>query len=365
MSVPVLVSVVIPAFNAEETIDEAIESVCSQTHTNFECLVIDDGSTDGTRERIRRWQEKDPHRIRLLAHPNGENRGTAVSRNLGLDHATGEYVAFLDADDAWLERKLEVQLATFNDAGPQVGMVFSGTVVCRATAPDKLRDVPGTDGEDVQCLAQLFSGVTGSSLESLLFRPATEFINWVPSPTPLIRRSYLPKAIRFIGPPVLRTQFEDYLMWLILSTQCEFIFVPERLAYYRIHPHQFTSSYQDRSSAVDYLADTLNLLDVLQNRAGNCLSSRGAFLRLLEKRSKLILTVTRHVPMPLARRINTIPITHVPRLLRLAISERILLKTICEVAYRYLRYTLLRCRTNRLYGWFASPGTSATRDATQ
>lgn len=100
------VSVVIVAYNKADTIGSAIESVLRQTYRDFEVLVVDDGSTDGTGDRVKAFG----HRVRHLPKENG---GTGSARNLGIAEARGRYVAFLDGDDLWLPRKLEMQLAAF------------------------------------------------------------------------------------------------------------------------------------------------------------------------------------------------------------------------------------------------------------
>jgi glycosyltransferase involved in cell wall biosynthesis len=105
------VTVVIPTFNRSETILRAVGSVLSQTHTDLELLVIDDGGSDATPETLARIA--DP-RVRLLHHPH--NRGAAAARNTGIQAARGAFVAFLDSDDQWLPRKLELQLAALKDA---------------------------------------------------------------------------------------------------------------------------------------------------------------------------------------------------------------------------------------------------------
>jgi glycosyltransferase involved in cell wall biosynthesis len=101
------VSVVIPAFCAERTICRAVDSVLAQTHPPVEVIVIDDGSPDGQAGLIERTYGD---RVRLLRKPNG---GTASARNAGLDLVTGDYVAFLDADDHWEKERLARQLEAF------------------------------------------------------------------------------------------------------------------------------------------------------------------------------------------------------------------------------------------------------------
>ncbi len=98
---PNLVSVMMPAYNAEQFIGEAIESVLSQTYSNWELIVVDDGSTEGTATIASSYH--DP-RIKVIHQPNG---GESVARNTALDHMQGDYVAFLDADDYYLPHHLK------------------------------------------------------------------------------------------------------------------------------------------------------------------------------------------------------------------------------------------------------------------
>lgn len=102
-----LVSVIMPAYNAEKYIAEAIQSVISQTYTNWELFVLDDCSTDGTAEIAEGFANADS-RIHLLQNP--QNMGVARTRNRGFDIAKGEWIALLDSDDVWHKKKLEKQL---------------------------------------------------------------------------------------------------------------------------------------------------------------------------------------------------------------------------------------------------------------
>lgn len=106
-----LVSVITPAYNAYPFLDEAIESVKSQSYNNWEMLVIDDCSEDATRNIVLKHAERDD-RIKYLY--NNSNNGTAVARNKGLEKAIGQYIAFLDSDDTWLPDKLKIQLEYMN-----------------------------------------------------------------------------------------------------------------------------------------------------------------------------------------------------------------------------------------------------------
>lgn len=101
------VSVIIPCFNAEQFIGDAIESVLKQSWHNFELLIVDDASKDGTCDVVRKYVEKDT-RIKLISLDT--NGGAAAARNVAIDKAKGRYLAFLDSDDLWMPNKLKVQI---------------------------------------------------------------------------------------------------------------------------------------------------------------------------------------------------------------------------------------------------------------
>jgi glycosyltransferase involved in cell wall biosynthesis len=122
------VSVVVPFFNAERFLEETIASVLSQTYASWELLLVDDGSTDGGSAMARQHVAHEPSRVRYLQHRGHERRGASAARNLGIQHANGSYIAFLDADDVWLPGKLTAQVAIL-DAHPEAAMVYNRTQV--------------------------------------------------------------------------------------------------------------------------------------------------------------------------------------------------------------------------------------------
>jgi glycosyltransferase involved in cell wall biosynthesis len=126
MSSKPLVSVIVIFLNTEKFIEEAIESVLDQTYDNWELLLVDDGSTDGSTQIALYYAEQYPKKVRYLEHPNHQNRGMSAARNLGISRAKGEYIAFLDADDVWLPYKLEQQVGILN-SHPEAGMVYGNT----------------------------------------------------------------------------------------------------------------------------------------------------------------------------------------------------------------------------------------------
>jgi glycosyltransferase involved in cell wall biosynthesis len=121
-----LVSVVIIFLNEERFLRAAIESVLAQDYPHWELLLVDDGSTDASPD-IARAFASEHSRIRCLAHPGGQNRGMSASRNLGLTHARGEYVAFLDADDVYLPQRLRRHVEVLA-AQPGISMTVSSHI---------------------------------------------------------------------------------------------------------------------------------------------------------------------------------------------------------------------------------------------
>ncbi|MDA8376406.1 MAG: glycosyltransferase [Planctomycetia bacterium] len=112
-----IVSVIIPAYNSGRYLDEAVQSVIAQTFTDWECIVVDDGST----EDLSRVEKLDP-RVRLIRQ---ENRGTAAARNNAILHSVGELIAFLDHDDRWMPGRLERMVGVIR-ADPLVGAAVTG-----------------------------------------------------------------------------------------------------------------------------------------------------------------------------------------------------------------------------------------------
>jgi glycosyltransferase involved in cell wall biosynthesis len=179
------VSVVIPCYNCERTIERAVESVLSQTALPREIVLVDDCSTDGTAQligrRLEEWGRRCPTRLIRCAANGGPSR----ARNLGMDDAAGEWIAFLDSDDAWFPSKLEVQCR----AASEQRAAFASHLIqwADASAP---RESPGPAGQ-VRWLSYV----------------REYFRNKVPTPSVLLRRS----ALRF--DPALHF-CEDHDFWL-------------------------------------------------------------------------------------------------------------------------------------------------------
>lgn len=113
------VSIILPTYNRADRVGKAIESVLAQTYTDFELLVIDDGSTDETEQVVTGYMDKRVHYYRME-----ENGGQSKARNCGMQLAQYDYLAFEDSDDLWRPGKLEIQMETMQGAGQDVGMVY-------------------------------------------------------------------------------------------------------------------------------------------------------------------------------------------------------------------------------------------------
>ena len=207
-----LVSVIMPAYNAQEYIEEAIRSVQQQTVTDWELLVLDDGSQDETAAIVERLACKDP-RIRFL--PNDHNMGTARTRNRGLDLSRGQYVAFLDSDDVWLPTKIEQQINAL--VSEDADMVYTSY------------SIVGNDG--VPCCDD-FLVLDKVSLEDMLRR------NEIGCSTVLLSQR-AQQRYRF---PV-DFYHEDYALWLkMLRDGAVAVGVTDILVRYRFHANSRASN---------------------------------------------------------------------------------------------------------------------------
>jgi glycosyltransferase involved in cell wall biosynthesis len=115
------ISIVMPVHNREHTIGRAIESILNQTHASFELIIVDDASTDGTRNVVRFYDDK---RIRYIAH--AEKLGAPAARNTGIREAQAEWIAFHDSDDIWMPDKLEKQINRVLQNGLEHAVYYTG-----------------------------------------------------------------------------------------------------------------------------------------------------------------------------------------------------------------------------------------------
>lgn len=197
-----LVSVIIPAYNAEETIIECLESVLQQTYRNIEVIIVDDGSEDNTFTLIKEYlQINSTHNVSVLQI---RNSGPAYARNYGIEHANGNYIAFLDSDDKWKHNKIEKQLFYLKN-NPQVDLLGCGYSI---------------GGKEHFLTGKLKS----ISKYQLLFK------NYFLTPSIIVKRDIL-ERFTFI---TKRKYSEDYYLWLQIAFhnyQCAILEEPLTILY--------------------------------------------------------------------------------------------------------------------------------------
>lgn len=222
-----LVSVVIPAYNSANHISNALDSVIAQDYPAIEILVVDDGSTDNTREIVSTYGD----RVRLITQAN---QGSAAARNKGIQHAQGKYIAFLDADDVWWSHKIRCQVEALIEGGYK--MAYSRFIWWHSDEQGQYTP-PVTEFEQPNN-TRLSSAVvvTGWPYAELLL----DCIVW--TSTVIVEKAELEKAGLF--DESLR-KGQDYDLWLRLSRQIEMVGLEKPTALYRIHPASITSSVKE------------------------------------------------------------------------------------------------------------------------
>lgn len=198
-----------PVFNCRQYIEESVNSILNQTFTDFEFLIIDDCSMDGTFEYLQRLTD---HRINLIRKP--KNTGYTISLNLGLKMATGEYIARMDGDDISLPERFEKQVA-FMDENPEV-------VVC---------------GGAYEAIGSSFKFIPKCTNEDIVLDLMS--VSVIAHPTAFFRNSILKK--NNITYKKEYEPAEDYKMWTFLSEYGNLANLTDVVLHYRMHPNQTSS----------------------------------------------------------------------------------------------------------------------------
>ncbi|MGF1539028.1 MAG: glycosyltransferase family 2 protein [Pleurocapsa sp.] len=210
-----LVSALVPAYNTMKYLPETLASILAQTYSNFEVIIVNDGSTDNILE----WAEQiTDSRVRVISQVN---QGLAAARNSGLREAKGEYIAYLDGDDLWHPTKLAKQVEMF-EKNPEIGLVY--TWVERIDASGK-------------SLGKPFK----IDLEGNIWEKLTEKNVIAPS-SAMIRRSCFELVGKF--DPSLQAFGEDWDMWLRIAAAYRVRVIPETLCSYRECPSSASKNWQ-------------------------------------------------------------------------------------------------------------------------
>jgi succinoglycan biosynthesis protein ExoO len=218
------VTVIIPAYNARAVLERAVRSALVQTEQDLEVIVVDDGSTDRTLDVASRCAEED-RRVRVVG--NGENRGVSASRNRAIGIASGEWIAVLDADDAWLPRRLEAMLLASAAAD----------VVCDDLL---LVEDPSTDGSIPR--ARSWCRSVGLRFRRPHWLTLPEFIHHdLGMLKPIVRRDFVEKhGIRY--DTGLRVAEDYYLYVHLLAAGARWRQLPDGYYLYSRAPHSLSSS---------------------------------------------------------------------------------------------------------------------------
>ncbi len=267
------VSVVIPVYNGAATIGRALESIFAQTFTDNEIIVVDDGSTDRTRAILEQYGD----RVRLVVQPNC---GPAAARNNGARHSSGEYLAFLDADDVWMPRKLELTVAAML-ADPDAALVYSDMIVVNEAGEGFRRSHIRPDTAHAPSMDEMLARI------------------WPIMPsTVVMRRTAFDRTGGFceqlIGP-------EDIHFWLLAREQEHFIYLPDRLVRFtfgqlypkvlnRVGPTAIVdlirARYGSRADGLvkDFIRHRVRMIanaGVVEMSRGNLVGARRCFMRVL------------------------------------------------------------------------------------
>ena len=241
------VSVITPVYNGARTIARALDSVLAQSFHDFEIIVVDDGSTDGTLEILAGYGD----RIRLLKQTHQQQ---AIARNFAVKESRGEFLAFLDADDSWLPDKL-ARCVEILDRQPQCVLVYSNLIAA------------GADGSDLAIEMVGASVAHAPSMEELLARL------WPIVPSAVVMRRETFDRTGGFSPALAGC--EDIFFWLLAREQGEFHYLPEKLVRFAY------DTYPELLRVVrrDLEGGTQNLIPMLQQRYGHRADALATYYR--------------------------------------------------------------------------------------
>lgn len=231
------VSIVMPIYNGVPFVGEAINSVLSQSLEDWELIVVDDGSTDTTQTILDNIN--DPRVLKLCQ----DNQGAAVARNTALNHATGEFIGFLDADDLYFPSALQ-DMVEFLDGFPTIDVVYSDGIICSA------------DLKPIMRLTEIRPGIyTGRILDQVVLSSS---VITVPACTLTRRAAITRNNTRFDS--TLRPS-EDWDFWIHLALDAQFAYLNRLACMYRIHDTNITKTVGEEQRRADLVRGRLKLMN--------------------------------------------------------------------------------------------------------
>lgn len=267
-----LVSIIIPCYNQSRFLDDSLGSVLKQTFSNWECIIVDDGSQDNTKEIAALWCKKD----KRFSYFYQKNQGLSAARNAGLKKATGNYIQFLDADDFLDTKKIERSLDLIKNR--DANLVVSGF---------KVFDNQSSEYQEPFC--ELKQDIL--NFQAILFEWDRTFN--IPIHCGFFSKEIL-RGIKFNA--ALKSK-EDWIFWLelLLKNDVQPIYLDENLAFYRMHPDSLSRNTENmrinsikarellpeiisQKDCIDFFLEELNRKDLrisqLQNHIWNIQKSR-------------------------------------------------------------------------------------------
>ncbi len=292
------VSVIIPVYNGAATIDRALKSVFDQTFTDYEVVICDDGSTDGTRALIERYRD----RVRLIEQSNS---GPAAARNNGARHSSGGYLAFLDADDVWTPQFVERSVAAL-DADRSLSLVYCDCALADSEGVALDTSLVGHGFDHPPSLNELLTQLWP-------IRPSAA----------LVRREAFDRAGGFCEQLI---SAEDIHFWLLMREQGPFLYLPEKLVRFthgRLYPKVLNrdigptaivdlirARYGTRADSLvkNFIRHRVRMIanaGVIEMSRGNMEGARRCFIRVLKYDPLYLKSYTRiartFLPSPLRR----------------------------------------------------------------
>lgn len=238
------VSIIIPTFNSAHYVLDALKSVLAQSYQDFEVLIIDDGSSDNTKELLQPFVAADPDRIFYFYQ---DNQGLACARNTALAKARGEFIALLDADDIYLPERLAKTVAVLEDDAD----------VCLAHANIiKMAE----NGDALGVVERQKSFLSGDIFENIFLRKAH-----MACPTVLFRKSCYEEFGGF-DPQLARLGCEDRELWLRFAQKYKMQYVDEPLAHYRVSATSMSKNKEKMMEARLYVVNKFAPLDCKEKR---------------------------------------------------------------------------------------------------
>jgi hypothetical protein len=290
------VSICLPSYNHARYLPEAMDSVVAQTYSDFELIVVDDGSRDGSLDILRRYEAANPGQIRVLTHPGHANLGISRTANLALEHARGRYWCGMCSDDAWYPDKLKREVALMERTA-NLGFVYSRADLM--------------DDESV-----LLGGRVGVDLSSDR-NPVASLImtNAVPALTVMART----ECINEVGLVDNSLVYSDWDLWLKILARWDVGYIDRPLAKYRVHSSN-SSIGISRTHHIRHMKDLMNALasnaSVIGGRLGTsearaCIELQLAHLAFCEDNQEEaggLLKSAFHVDPDLALRIDELAV---------------------------------------------------------